>query len=299
MNQGAGLAATAALPTTSGPFLAAKLRALDARLEGVVPRVLASPADDDAVHDLRVVLRRLRTVLELGRDVLGPFQADEVRRAFRDVQEATGELRDEEMLLAMLTELGGDLPDVRAWLETRRRREERLRRALVRLVHSGALDHGRRLLGALLAFRVKPSRDRRLTKIARRSVDEARRGVERRRAARPDDVDGMHRLRIAYKRLRYTVETFADALPADVAALAPTAARFQGWLGDLHDVHVAVACVRRARTLTDEGRAELLAALDRLRAERVAAYAREVGITLLPTLSQADGTASLRKISSR
>jgi CHAD domain-containing protein len=106
-------------------------------------------------------------------------------------------------------------------------------------------------------------------------------------------------LRIAYKRLRYTVETFANALPADLAALAPTAARFQKWLGDLHDVHVAIASVRRARKLTEESRAELLAILDRLRVERVAAYAREVGIALVPSLPQAEGTVALRKISSR
>ena len=296
MNEGAALAATAA---TAGPFLVAKLRALDARLDGIVPRVLATPPDDSAVHDLRVVLRRIRTVLEVGRSVLGPFHADEVRRALRDVHQATGELRDEEVLLSMLGELGVDLPDVNAWLDGRRLREERLRRALVHLVQSGALDDGRRLLDALLAFRVRPSRDRRLAKVARRSVDEARRGVDRRRAAQPDDVEGLHRLRIAYKRLRYTAETFADALPADLAALAPTAARFQRWLGDLHDVHVAIASVRRARKLTDESRAELLAILERLRVERVAAYAKEVGIALVPTLPQAEGTASLRKISSR
>jgi CHAD domain-containing protein len=290
---------------TTGPYLAAKLRALDARLESVAKRVLAATDDAAAVHDLRVALRRTRTVLEVGRDVLGRFYVDEVRRALRDVHRATGALRDEEVLLATVTELGIELLDVQAWIEGRRRREQRLRRSLVRLVQAGEIDRGRDLLGALLAFRVKPSRDRRLGKFARRAVDDARRGVDRRRGASPDNVDTLHRLRIAYKRLRYTADTFADALPSDLAALAQGAARFQGKLGDLHDVDMAIACIRRARTLSSEGRSELLAALDRLRIERAASYAREVGVAFVPSLAkvgkatQAEGSDALRKISTR
>jgi CHAD domain-containing protein len=286
-----------------GPFLAARLRALDELLRDVAPRVVAA-GDDEAVHDVRVALRRTRTALEAGRPVLGRFHADEVRRALREVMQATGALRDEEVLLELIGSLGVEREDVTAWLETRRTRERRLRGAVVRTVREGALDRGRELLGALLAFRVDPKRERRLSKFARRAVERARREVERRRDARLDDANALHDLRIAYKRLRYTVETFADALPRDLAALAHPAARLQGKLGDLHDVDVAVACVRRARTLTDEGRAALLVALERERAARVAAYARELGIAYvsdapLVVPPQPAGDDSLRKISTR
>lgn len=293
-----------------GACLVAKLRQLDARLEEVAPRVLAHESDDEAVHDLRVALRRTRTVLELGRDVLGSFHANEVRRALRDLQRATGALRDEEVLRALLESLGVHRPDVAAWLEGRRLRERRLRRALVRLLRSGALDEGHRLLTALLAFRIQPSRDKRLSKYARRAAERARREVDRRRGARSDDPEALHRLRIAYKRLRYSVETFADALPEDLAALAQSAARMQARLGDLHDVDVAIASVRRARALSQESRAELLAALERTRINRVLAYGRLGGEArdgrgspslspLLQRSGQAVGVVSLRKISTR
>lgn len=290
-----------------GACLATKLRELDARLEEVAPRVLARETDDEAVHDLRVTLRRTRTALEIGRAVFGPFHAEEVRRALRDLQRATGDLRDEEVLLALIGSLGVEAPDVAAWLDLRHRRERRLRRALVRLLQSGALEGGRHLLSALLAFRTKPSRDKRVHKYARRAVEGARREVDRRRGARPDDAAALHRLRIAYKRLRYTVETFADVLPEDLAAIAQGAARMQSRLGDLHDVDVAIVCVRRARALTPESRAELLAALARARAVRVAAYARLAGdgrdarVTARVQLAtdQPVGIVSLRKISTR
>jgi CHAD domain-containing protein len=190
-------------------------------------------------------------------------------------------------------------PDAAPWLEGRLRREQRLRRALVRLVRSGTLERGQRLLDALLAFRVDPARDKRLTKFARRAVERARRGVDRRRDPGTSDAEALHALRIAYKRLRYTVETFADALPSDLAVLAQPAARLQGRLGDLHDVDVAIGCVRRARSLSHEGREELLAALVREREGRVTAYLKETGQAPPPPTLYAAGAESLRKISTR
>jgi CHAD domain-containing protein len=296
LNEGPALATTA---PTVGPYLLDKLRALDARLREVAPRVLASAADARAVHDLRVALRRTRTVLEVGRPVLGRFHADEVRRALRQVMQASGALRDDEVLLELVASLGVKHPDVETWLDARRLREGRLRSTLSRAVRSGELDRGRELLEALLAFRVDPRRDRRLAKFARRAVERARRKVDRHRGARLDDPEALHRLRIAYKRLRYTTDTFGDALPGDLSALAQPAARLQGRLGDLHDVDVAVGCVRRARGLSDVARTELLAALGRERETRVAAYGRELGILAVSPALQAAGTDSLRRISTR
>ncbi len=299
MSPGPALATTTA---TVGPFLVAKLHALDTRLRDVAPRVHGAADDGDAVHDLRVALRRTRTLLEVGRSVLGRFQADEVRRAFRDVMHASSAVRDEEVLLELMVSLapaGGSAPDLQAWLDVRRRRERRLRGVLTKTLRSGELERGRALLEALLAFRVDPSRDRRITKFARRAVERARREVDRRRGARPDDAEALHRLRIAYKRLRYTADTFADALPSELAALAQPAARLQGRLGDLHDVDIALGCVRRAHTLSGPTRAELVATLGRERDVRVAAYGRELGAVAVSPSAQAVGTDSLRKISTR
>jgi CHAD domain-containing protein len=276
---------------TAGLFLVEKLRALDARLAAVSPRVATSTDDIEAIHDLRVALRRTRTILEVGRAVLGRFHANEVRRALRDLQRASGELRDEEVLLELFTSLGVDSPGVSDWLEVRRARERRLRRGLMKSLQAGELDRGRRLLQALLLFPVKPSRDKRLSKVGRRAVDRARRDVLRQRTARTDDPKALHRLRIAYKRLRYVIETFAEALPSDLAGLAQPAARFQGRLGDLHDVDVAIAAVRRARALPESSRRDLLAALARARLERLSTYAREIGLVNMAPARAMPGVA--------
>jgi CHAD domain-containing protein len=286
---------------SAGPYLAAKLRALDERLREVAPGVLSSERKEDAVHDLRVALRRARTVLEVGGSIFGRFHSGEVRVLLRDLQRATGALRDEEVLFELMEALQMSDPGVQTWLETRRLRERRLRRALARLIDAGELDRVRRLLDALLAFRVDPAKDRRLAKFARRAVADARRRVERRRTARTDDARALHRLRIAYKRLRYVVETFAESLPSNATGLAHAATRMQNRLGRIHDVDIALACVRRARALSPEARKELLSALQRLREERIAAYAREVAPLARAGTARAHepGGEALRKISTR
>jgi CHAD domain-containing protein len=290
----------AAPPELAGPFLVSTLHAMGVRMSGAAPRVLAA-ADDEAVHDLRVAIRRTRTVLEVGREVLGRFRADEVRRALREVQRATGDLRDEEVLLELIESTSVRRPDVRAWLDARRRREARLRTVLRRAVRAGDVDRGRQLLDALLAFRTKPSRERHLSKFARRAVGGALHDVERLQRPSLEDVDALHRLRIAYKRLRYTVEVFNDVLPEPERLLAPAASRFQSRLGDIHDADIGLACVERARILTDAGRRALRAALRRIRDERATAYAKEISAhdAARAMTTHASGTDSLRKTSTR
>jgi CHAD domain-containing protein len=280
MNEGPTLAAATGM---AGQFLVAKLCGFDAQLAETVPRLLGS-GDEEAVHDFRVALRRTRTLLEVGRSVFGGFYADEVRRALRDVHRASGTLRDEEVLIDLVSSLEVRpevLSNVTDWIEGRRRREKRLRGALRRKIREGELDRGRRLLDALVAFRIKPSRDRRVTKFARRAVGDARREVERRRGAPIDDAEALHCLRIAYKRLRYTIETFATVLPSELAALAQPASRFQSRLGKLHDTDMAIASVRGAPSLLDAGRAALLGELERVRRERAASFQQELGLAAI------------------
>jgi CHAD domain-containing protein len=257
------------------PFVASKIRTLDAELAAAIPRVLGT-ADDEAIHDLRVAIRRLRTMLKLVRRVYGGFHADAVRRAFTDVQRATGELRDEEVLEQTLDDAHVDHPSFLEWRARRRSIERRLRRAVVVRLEKGDLSRARAMLKALLALPVRPKRDRDLAKFARKCVGRARKVVDGQRDVPVDDVDGLHRLRIAYKELRYASELLEGALPADLAALADPASRFQKRLGELHDVDVAIATANRARGLDPEARHALLLRLGEMRAKRVAKFLAEM-----------------------
>lgn len=55
---------------------------------------------------------------------------------------------------------------------------------------------------------------------------------------KPLDVDALHDMRIAVKRLRYAIELFQKCWPRALAVFAKRAARIQTALGDLHDCDV-------------------------------------------------------------
>jgi CHAD domain-containing protein len=259
----------------AGAYVLTRLRELDAALVATTPRVLAKESDDEAVHDLRVAIRRMRTLLKISRSLFGRWHTDVVRSAFADVMRATGALRDEEVLEETLTGAAHG-PGYQAWLRRRKTREAKLRRAVVARIERGELDRARLMLKALLVFPVAPDRDVDLARFARRTVERARRKVESRRDVEATDVTGMHDLRIAYKELRYSIELLADALPIDARAQLEPATVFQKRLGELHDVDVAIEVVRNARGLSELVRAEALASLASLRDKRVKKYLREL-----------------------
>jgi len=65
----------------------------------------------------------------------------------------------------------------------------------------------------------------------------------------------MHLLRIQCKKLRYLIELFRDLYAdADIAELAPGLSQLQDNLGDLNDLHLQQAQLRRfAHAMSDEG----------------------------------------------
>jgi len=262
-------------PPQAGAYVLAKLRDLDVAVTETAPRVLAKESDDEAIHDLRVAIRRLRTLLKMSREIFGRWHTDVVRGAFAEVMRATGDLRDEEVLEETL-EGAAEGPELEAWLKERRTREQKLRRAVVVRIQRGDLDRARLMLKALLVFPVEPDRNVELARFARRTVERARRKVEKRRDVEVTDVAGMHELRIAYKELRYSIELLADALPIDARAQLEPATVFQKRLGDLHDVDVATEVITNAKGLPAAARQEVLASLATLRNKRVHKYLREL-----------------------
>ena len=255
-------------------FVARKLLETDAAITAAVPRVLAE-SDDEAIHDLRVAIRRLRTLLAIARKLFGRWHTDVVRRAYAEVMRATGELRDEEVLEETL-EGTSEAPTFATWLSGRAARERRLRAAVVERIERGELDRARLLLKALLVFPVNPADDRELARFARRTVERARLGVEERREVATEDVLGLHELRIAYKKLRYAIELLAEALPIDARAMLEPATVFQKRLGEIHDVDVAVSAVTSAKGLDAAAKAEAIARLAQKRSKRIAKYVREL-----------------------
>ena len=217
---------------------------LDA-LRGAWPRL--GTDDPEALHDVRVALRRLRSCLSAYRPALDDTVTRKSRRVFRKLARATNAARDAEVSLAWL-ESQTDLPPqaARGYRElvdrlTAERMQSahaieeflarRLPRAMDRL--EGQLAHYW-LSVPVEGLVVEPSMARMTAKLLGKQAKELARSVKRARAAH--DVPAAHRARIAGKRLRYLLEPLdVDGRVAGVVALLTD---LQDRLGEYHDAQL-------------------------------------------------------------
>jgi CHAD domain-containing protein len=262
---------------------------LDAWLDDLadaIPRVIHE-VDSEAVHDLRVALRRIRSLLRVVRSVFGRFHVKMIRDDLKRVADATGSLRDEEVLVETIDALDLSEADREAlgpWLARRGEQERSLRRSVIRMLESDCLEPPMKHLRALLHLPVRSGRDKEAHRFARNVVFVVQGQVEALRTADVDNVVAMHDLRIAFKRLRYAVEALGPVLPPELRAWRQVATKFQKVLGNLHDQDVAMDTVRAAADLPETTRDAVLEALARKRGQYADQYLASVGfeVVLVP-----------------
>lgn len=243
----------------------------------------AKAADgDERVHDFRVSLRRLRSVLRWFEPSFGRRAMRVLADELRGVAALTGELRDEEVMRETLRELPLELRHrvpLDAWMAGRLRREHGLRARALRDLRAAGLGPLLGRLGARLRGPLDLGYDDRA--LADGALAAARDKVVR-RAEGLDLADGeaAHRLRIAWKQLRYTAELCDGVAGSETHEDERTGAKLQKHLGRLHDLDQARLRMSRARGLAAEPRAEVFAALGHARAKAATRAGRELAEAL-------------------
>jgi CHAD domain-containing protein len=268
--------------------------------------------DADAIHDHRVAIRRLRTLLGASKPLFKRGALDRVLSELRGLAQAAGAVRDEEVLAETLAAI--DLPKairlrLDTWIEKRARCERELRLALIAQLAPApheARDDAPGLAEVLALAEEVPVRRKAMALPARALAEKAvgqagAKVVEGAAQVVAESPDALHELRIRFKRLRYTVELFSKAIAADGAAAATlsermkAATRMQKRLGDLHDVDEALAHISGARAL-DPG--DRMVVLHHLRTGRAALLARiekelPAALALLGTPDGSDAASPL------
>jgi CHAD domain-containing protein len=249
------------------------------RLVGAVrenlTRVTEGVRNDDveAIHDFRVSLRRLRSVLRAVRPLYGKAELRETERQLRAWASLTNELRNEEVLRETLDALQLDdesMREVERWQVGRARRERGLRRRAIAVLRSQTAEQDRaslvEVLDELCAILARPLSKRRSgTEIGRAAIHRAIRSIEERAEASAGTVEGMHAVRIACKRLRYIAELFGALFDGMLVPLEKSASRLQKRLGELHDLDEAILSMSRAWGLAPHTRQILIAKLNERR----------------------------------
>ncbi len=255
-----------------------KLRQWLADLVDAVPRVKVRD-DEEGVHDLRVALRRIRSLLRIVHSIYGSYHVKLIRTEFKNVADATSSLRDAEVFRETIA--GLDVDDdtrgrVEPFLQRYAQKERALRGRVAEMLSKGALDRPVEHLQALLSLPCDPKRDKEAREFARHTVMNAQAEVDHYRSADVEDSVAMHALRICHKRLRYAAEAFSPVLAPELRAWKEVATRFQKVLGDLHDHDVALEIVHQA-PLDDATRDATEGALIAKRAKIAHSYLELVG----------------------
>ena len=213
-----------------------------ARFRKCLERAAANPASDEAVHDLRVAIRRVLAWIAVRDALLGPDRRSrEARISLKALMSPLGKLRDAHVKRDWIRKLlpSGDEPsylyavqvasDILRW-------EARVRVFLgaqsagrLRLpIPKGAGSRGGRLEAAVPAAGFLGELERGVSKHLEAALD-------------PAHPEALHRMRLAFKKYRYAAEVLLPLFPEATEETAKRLHAFQTLLGTIHDCDVILA----------------------------------------------------------
>ncbi|MDX3801558.1 CYTH and CHAD domain-containing protein [Streptomyces sp. AK04-3B] len=254
--EGAGHKAPDREPVTAGDHVLAYVRAQRDAILALDPAVRQDT--EDAVHDMRVATRRLRSTFRSFRKVLDRDVTDPIGVELKWLAGELGVGRDQEVLAERLGEGLDGLPStlvsgpvgerLQTWAKAQHHGSRR------RLL--GVLDSARylTLLDALDAFVAQPplrpaaegKPAKVLAKAVRADLGKVSDLVEQALEAPPgrDRDEGLHEARKKAKRTRYAAETATPAIGRPAKALAKSMKSLQSLLGEHQDSVMARQTLR-------------------------------------------------------
>jgi len=203
-------------------------------------RVVRRP---EAVHQMRVGLRRLRAAVVVFKPLLAEADRRRIETELKWLAHETDGARDLDVFIrdvfhptAQDAPSPGLAPLGRRLLTARGEAYDRALRALQ------SPRYGLLMLETTAWIETAPLPDAPVTRFAAEALDRLHQQVEKRaRSLADQDADTRHHLRIRAKRLRYAAEFFADLFPARRrrARYLQALERMQDTLGALNDLAVA------------------------------------------------------------
>ena len=223
-------------------FLAESGRTRSARFRECLKRAAANPASDEAVHDLRVAIRRILSWIAVRDALLGPDRRlRERRRSLKALMSPLGKLRDSHVKRAWIRRVlpEGDEPsyqysvqvasDVLRWeARVRKRLGAQSTRRLRLPSLKGVGGRGDRIEAAIPAPEFLGKLERQVSKHLKAALD-------------PAHPEALHRMRLAFKKYRYAAELLLPLFPKATEETTKRLHAFQTLLGTIHDCDMILA----------------------------------------------------------
>jgi CHAD domain-containing protein len=236
-------------------YLRRQIKQLTGQAEGI-----RRAEDVEFVHRARVASRRLRVGLRVFADCFSAGQVKSWRKEVRRVGRGLGETRDLDVQVALLCDVLSRLEDrtcvsgvAQVLVRCQRKRDQlqpRVVKAMGRLLASRALHD---MLLAVLKMLPEEGSDEPVSP-SPALLDRAEKHVLRRFndlyafrtcLADPQDYEQHHAMRIAAKRLRYTMEIFKPLYLGKAEGAFEAVKQLQSLLGEIHDCDLWVEQLQR------------------------------------------------------
>src|SRR5438445_13289686 len=198
--------------------------------------------DVHAVHDLRVALRRCRSIAAAIEEIDPHPEWQEMRRCARKLFRSLGDLRDTQVMTDWLNQLHPEADALKDrmlnWLASQETSaHEKARHRTVRFAEGRRKELSRSLSARM---RRVPPDGHAAHCLALQRLEEAK--ELHRRAMRTESHRPWHALRIGIKRFRYSVECM---LPTVHPELGESLKRGQDVLGNIHDLDVLAETLKK------------------------------------------------------
>ena len=202
--------------------LVARLLGLDVKLMACQAR-LSAETDSEALHDLRINVRRLRSLL---RPLNGLPGVEQLEAAAKAVGQLTTPLRDREVLVGYLEQRG--------MAEAARQRSRSLSDAYLAVASSAQLNQLFSVLDAFPRFLRASQHQGLLHDLKKRIETRLNKQWKKLHQTIDDPAHDRHRLRLLIKRVRYAAEAYPE-LDKTSQTTQKRLKEAQTALGDWHD----------------------------------------------------------------
>ena len=207
-------------------------------------------SDPEGVHSMRVASRRLRSAMRDFMPYLRQRGLTSVLKQTKSIAAALGEVRDQDVAIIALEKIQKQAPDamssaLQQLIDDRKERRSESREKLSAILVANELKEAKseftsRVEKATAAR--KPSAQAELTYSRMSAIVIVDRLKELEKLSEslynPFEIEALHDMRIAAKRLRYALELFQQCWGRSLQTFAKNTARLQTALGEVHDCDV-------------------------------------------------------------
>ncbi|MEZ6094430.1 MAG: CHAD domain-containing protein [Pirellulaceae bacterium] len=204
----------------------------------------ASLLSPNTIHDLRIATREADATLSVFQPLLKKKTFKRVRRVIKRIRQATGGLRDLDVLITRITHSRSKSPKL---LKNLRMERTEIRHGIKNVLSTRYLQK-KLMRWSRKGFRIHVDSELRFSDWAKQQLPRHVHDFLKIVSRQPTSPKELHQLRIAVKRLRYRLEILAEAFSSGTFKTSTDALKLlQKHLGDINDFSVAIKRFRKMR----------------------------------------------------